>query len=121
MKGGRHGQYYPKHHGPQRALHTHSLARAFEKKRLAIVGALRQRSKPSLIVFCPIIILVMLLATVVSFSGEGSAATGKAQQDLASAYPAVAAALLQGGGGTRALGAAKVHCDGEHLQEARHG
>jgi len=51
-----------------------------------------------LIVFCPVIVLIMLLATVVSFSGEGAAAAGKAQQDLESAYPAVAAALLQGGG-----------------------
>ncbi|GAB5029827.1 n-acetylglucosaminyltransferase-like protein [Nannochloropsis oceanica] len=98
MKGGRHGQYYLRHHGSQRTLHPHTLARAFEKKRLTIVNALRQRSKPSLIVFCPVIVLIMLLATVVSFSGEGAAAAGKAQQDLESAYPAVAAALLQGGG-----------------------
>jgi len=109
MKGGRHGHpynhhhHYPKHHGPQRALHTHTLARAFEKKRLAIVAALRHRTKLSLVLFCPVIVLIMLLATLVSFSRDGAAAAGKAQHDLALAYPAAAAALLQGGGKPEAL------------------
>jgi hypothetical protein len=97
-----HSLLFPKHHGP-RPLHSYALARAFEKKRLAVLAAWRHRSKLSLLITCPLLVLLLLVVTLTLVSRSGAAAAGKAEKELASAYPGAAAALLEGGGAPEAL------------------
>jgi hypothetical protein len=87
--GGRH------HDGNEKAS---ALARAFEKRRLAVLASLRHRTRLSLVLFCPLVVLVMLFATLVSVSrGElprgGNGARGGAE-DLTSTLDPAAAAVL---------------------------
>lgn len=72
-----------------------ALARAFEKKRLAIVASLRHRTKLSLVLFCPLLVLVMLFATLVSFSHDS--VPRNSEDSMSGMYSA--AAFVGGHGG----------------------
>ena len=74
-------------------VHAYVCTNIHTTQRLAIVASLRHRTKLSLVLFCPLLVLIMLFATLVSFSRDSVTASSDALNHV---YPDV---TLTGGAG----------------------